>query len=99
MLDLQAIKDVLMQHKEALYQEYKLQELGIFGSYVREEATEDSDLDILVEFIPQSGMSLLEYIELEETLSELLDTKVDLVQKSGLKPYIGQQILSEVVYL
>ena len=91
------IKQWLVQHKLFLQERYKVSELGIFGSYVRQEQTENSDVDLLVEFseIP----SLLKFINLENYLTENLGVKVDLVHKKGLKPHIGEQILAEVIYL
>ncbi|MEK7992492.1 MAG: nucleotidyltransferase domain-containing protein, partial [Planctomycetota bacterium] len=65
-----------------------------FGSYVRNEQAEDSDLDVLVDFAAPIG--LFEFIDLEEELSELLCARVDLVSRNALKPYIGRRILSEV---
>jgi len=52
-----------------------------------------------VEFKPDAKISLLDFVELENYLSDLLRVKVDLVEKSALKPRIGKCILSEVVYL
>ena len=78
---------------------YGIKEVGIFGSYLRGEAGEESDVDILVEFKPDAKISLLDFVELENYLSDLLGVKVDLVERSALKPRIGKQILSEVVYL
>jgi uncharacterized protein len=72
--------------------------LGVFGSYVRGEQTPDSDLDLLVEF-DQRPMTLLQFIALEYELSDRLQIKVDLVQKSALKTHIGDRILQEVVLL
>ncbi len=91
------IKQWLMQHKLLLQERYKVSEIGIFGSYVRQEQTENSDVDLLVEFseIP----SLLKFINLENYLTENLGVKVDLVHKKGLKPNIGERILAEVIYL
>ncbi len=74
---------------------YKVQELGVFGSYVRQEQREDSDLDILVTF--SETPSLLKFIELEYYLSDAFGVKVDLVMKDALKPTIGKQILKEVM--
>ncbi|MGB9927989.1 MAG: nucleotidyltransferase family protein [Methanosarcina sp.] len=74
---------------------YKVNYLGIFGSYVRGEQDSESDLDILVEFDEAPG--LFEYIRLEDYLSEILGIKVDLVMKSALKPAIGKRILEEVI--
>ena len=69
----------------------------MFGSYVRQEQTETSDVDVLVEF--QEVPSLLKFVQLENYLSDQLGIKVDLVHKSGLKPRLGEQILAEVIYL
>jgi predicted nucleotidyltransferase len=62
---------------------------------VRGEAKKSSDLDILVEF--NQAPSLLEFINMEDDLSEKLGIKVDLVMKKALKPRLGQRILEEVV--
>ena len=97
MKTLEEIQQWLVQNKPLLQERYRVRELGIFGSYVRQEQTEASDVDVLVEFseIP----SLLKFISLENYLSDNLGVKVDLVHKAGLKPRIGERILSEVVYL
>ena len=85
---------ILRQHLPELREKYSVNYLGVFGSYIRGEQTEDSDLDILVQFDKKPGM--FKYIELEDHLSELLGIKVDLVMKSALKPNIGKRILNEV---
>ncbi len=71
-------------HKEELRQKYKVEEIGIFGSYVRAEQTQKSDVDILVTFY--ETIDLFSFVELENHLSDLLGVKVDLVMKEGLKP-------------
>jgi hypothetical protein len=93
------IKKNLELHKEELKQRYGIKELGIFGSYVRGEERKDSDLDLLAEFEDGARIGLLEFIQVENYLTDLLGVKVDLVEKSALKPRIGQLILKEVVYL
>ena len=74
--------------------QYNVITLEIFGSFVRNEETPKSDLDILVTF--SKAPSLFTFIELEEYLSETLGVKVDLVMKNSLKPNIGKRILAEV---
>ncbi len=69
--------------------------LGLFGSYVRGEEREGSDLDLLVEFAETPD--LLEFVALGRDLSELLGVKVDLVMKRALRPRIGERILEEIV--
>ncbi len=73
--------------------------MGVFGSYVKGEETPESDLDILIEFEEHARISLIDFVELEQYLSEILGIKVDLVEKTALKPRIGRRILEEVVYI
>jgi len=96
---LEDIKKILKRSKEELRKKYGVIEIGIFGSYVRGEQYKGSDLDILIEFEPDPKMDLIDFIELENYISELLGIKVGLVMKSALKPRIGRQILKETVYL
>jgi len=74
---------------------FKVRSIGIFGSYVRSEVKEKSDPDILVEF--EEPVSLPKFVNLENYLSDSTGVKVDLVQKSVLKPRIGKHILEEAV--
>lgn len=69
----------------------------IFGSIVRGEATEHSDVDVLVDLEP--GRSLLDQVGLQQELEALLGRRVDVVVEGGISPYIEQQILSEAVPL
>ncbi len=86
----------LRAHLPELRQRYGIRSLGVFGSYVRGEQRRRSDLDLLVEF-DDRALSLFDFVEIENYLSELLGVKVDLVEKSTLKPAIGRHILEEVV--
>lgn len=97
MKTLENIKQGLQAQKPDLVARYKIKEIGIFGSYIRGQQQSKSDLDILVDF--DEYPSLLEFVEMEQELSDALGIKVDLVMKSGLKPRLGQRILREVVYL
>ncbi len=76
-----------------------VQSIGLFGSYLRGEADENSDIDILIDLTDESCMTLFSLIELEQSLSAKFDKKVDLVIKRDLKRTIGERILSEVVYV
>jgi len=97
MKNLVNIKQILEENKDRLRNEYNVKEIGIFGSYVRDEQKENSDLDILVDF--EKPIGLFKFMELEEYLSNLLNIKIDLVSRKALKPFIGKYILEEVVYL
>src|SRR5687768_9413620 len=94
-LSLEKILDVLRLQFPMLAERYSVEKLEVFGSYVRSEQKEDSDLDILVTF--KEVPSLLTFIAIENYLSDLLEIKVDLVMKDSLKPKIGGQILRESI--
>lgn len=91
------IKSTLAAHKEELRQKYNVNTIGVFGSYVRGEQKNQSDIDVLVEFEESSNLSLLDFIRLENYLSDVLGIKVDLVEKHTLKARIGKHVLEEVV--
>jgi predicted nucleotidyltransferase len=78
-----------------LAERYSVERLEVFGSYVRSEQRNDSDLDILITF--REVPSLLTFIAIENYLSDRLGVQVDLVMKHSLKPKIGQQILRETI--
>lgn len=90
---LERLRSQLRSLLPRLRQEYAVETLEIFGSYLRAEATPESDLDLLVTF--SRPPSLFEYVALENYLSETLGVPVDLVMKDALKPHIGRQILQE----
>ena len=98
MKPLNEIKEIIRDHKVELCQDFGVSEIGIFGSVVRGEAREDSDVDVLVEFDRPIG--LIKFMTLENYLEQLFGgTKVDLVARKALKPYIGRVILQEVQYV
>jgi predicted nucleotidyltransferase len=98
MKSLAEIKAILAEHKAELAEKYAVAEIGVFGSVVRGEARDDSDVDLLVAFNKPIG--LIKFIGLEFLLQDLLGVpKVDLVTRNALKPYIGQYILREVQYV
>jgi predicted nucleotidyltransferase len=69
--------------------------LALFGSSSRGDARADSDVDLLVDFNRDRDLSLIDYAELRLRLCELLGRDVDLVQRSHLKPFLREAILSE----
>jgi predicted nucleotidyltransferase len=99
MKTLNEIQSILRQHLPQMQRKYHVRQLGIFGSFVRGEQTENSDIDVLVEFDPSARFGLLTFCQLENDLSEMLQRKVDLVMKDGLKPRLSERILQEVIYL
>lgn len=93
--DLKVLIEKLRKQKPALAERYGMESLEIFGSYVRGQQRNDSDLDVLVTF--QRAPSLLTFIRIENDLSDALGIKVDLVMKDSLKPAIGRNVIREAV--
>ena len=89
------VEKIIRKKKSFLKKKFSVEEIGIFGSYAREEQSKDSDIDILVTFSSDIGW---EFVDLKEYLEELLGLKVDLVTIKALKPQLKDSILSEVVY-
>ena len=87
--------ELLRDHLPYLEKRFHVGSLGVFGSFVRHEEHEGSDLDILVTF--NQVPSLLGFLALENYLSDVLGVKVDLVMEDALKPHISKRILNEVV--
>jgi len=80
-----------------LLQQYRVLKLGLFGSHVRGEASESSDIDLLVE--TGKGIDLISIIELEMKLTDILGRKVDLVSIKGLSKHIGPLIMEEAEFV
>ena len=78
--------------------QFSVKDLYLFGSYAREEADEQSDLDILVEFEPGAQIGLFEFARLRRRLCELLGREVDLVTRDAIRPEMKDQILREAVH-
>jgi len=93
----QDILSSLKKLKGEVKQEYPVKTLGLFGSVARSEETDESDIDLLVEFSKPVGF--VTFMRLENFLSERLGTRVDLVTADSLKPVIRQDILTEVIYV
>lgn len=86
----------LRSAKPTLVSKYSLKSIGLFGSIVREDYSDDSDIDILVEFDKPVG---IEFIELADELESMLNLKVDLVSRNGIKPKYFDFIKDEIVYV
>jgi predicted nucleotidyltransferase len=97
MKPLDEIKNIIAAHMDTLKFRYKIGEIGVFGSYVKGNPGKKSDIDILVTF--RKSVDFIEFLKLEAYLSTILGVKVDLVTKDALRPYIGKQILEQVVYI
>ena len=86
---------------ESFCRKWNVEELALFGSVLREDFSPKSDIDVLVTFAPQAGLSLFDFVEMQEELEGILHRKVDLVSRRGLRnPFRRHEILRtrQVVY-
>ncbi len=81
-----------------ILKKYDLRKAGVFGSIVRGELREDSDVDILIE-IGKDDLSLLDFVGIKLEIEEALGRKVDLVEYDTIKPLLKERILAEEVPL
>lgn len=91
------VEETLKRYKPSLRDKFKVKEIGIFGSIIRGEQTEKSDIDILVDF--EEGADLFHLVGLALFLEEKLNRKVDVVPKRALREEIAESVLKEVVFL
>ncbi|MEW6203126.1 MAG: nucleotidyltransferase family protein [bacterium] len=96
MKELKELKKIINQHREELEEKYRVNNIAIFGSYVRGEQNEESDVDILVEFEEPVGFL---FIHLADFLEEILGVKVNLLTHDAIKPNRRKYILDELVYV
>lgn len=94
---------ITIDHKriETFCRKWRVKELSIFGSALRDDFGPDSDVDVLVELQPGHGLSLYDWVDMIDELREIFGRDVDLVAKGGLRnPFRRRQILrtAEVIY-
>ena len=92
---LEDIKRILRKEMSRLRVEFSVDRLELFGSYVRGDQTEESDIDILVTYIETPGLFGL--LDLEYHLTDLLGSKVDLGTRAGLKEHVKPYVLAEAI--
>ena len=88
---------LLREHKSMMI-ELGVSKIGIFGSFARDEATPDSDVDVLVEFHPYRK-TFDNFMELSFFLEDVFQRRVDVVTTTGLSPHLGPRILESVEYV
>ncbi|MFO7791073.1 MAG: nucleotidyltransferase family protein [Bacteroidota bacterium] len=87
-----------IKSKETEFSIYGIKSIGLFGSYARDEQSEDSDIDILIDFEPEKE-NFDNYMAVYDIIEKLFkNQRVEIVTKNGLSPYIGPKILNEVKY-
>lgn len=92
------ILNILKIHKPEL-SKFGISNLGLFGSYIRNEQSDKSDIDILIDFEPHKE-NFDNYMAVYDLLESIFQNeKIEVVTKNGLSQYIGPRILDEVIYV
>ena len=99
MINKDDILNFLKEKKQILFIDYQIVKIGLFGSFANNEATEESDIDLLIEFHPDTQNLLEKKLKIKELINNQFHRKVDLCREKYIKPYFKKQILNTVIYV
>ena len=89
------VLNYLKEHYQEFHNQYNVEKIGLFGSYARDEATKDSDIDIFVTMKP----NMFDMIAIKEQIEEDLHKKVDIIRKhKNIKPFFLEMINKDLIY-
>jgi uncharacterized protein len=97
MKTINAIREIIHQHRNVLADKYGISVVGLFGSYARQEQRPDSDIDLLADIL--RPISLFELVGAELYLGEVLEAKVDLIPRRDVREELKGAILRDTVAL
>jgi uncharacterized protein len=87
-----------LRENEATLRERSVRHAALFGSCARGEERPDSDVDIMVEVDPAARIGVYEYVAIKEYIAGLFDTRVDVVRRDRLKPYVRPAAVGDAIY-
>ena len=94
----ESILKTLKSNKHKL-SKYGIREVGLFGSYIRNEQSSESDIDLLIDFVPEKE-NFDNYMAVYDLFEKIFkNERIEVITKNGLSPYIGPKILIEVQYV
>lgn len=89
----------LVREKQQLERKYRVAKIGLFGSYACGEETEESDIDIIIEFLPKTENLTEIKLSLKELIMKEFGKNVDICREKYLKPYYRNLILKSAIYV
>jgi uncharacterized protein len=98
MLSSEEIINFLKEDQSYLKQKFFVSEIGVFGSFARNEQNEDSDIDFLVEFIPGTSDLYDKELQLKDYLGKRFNRRIDICSKRWIKPIFKPLVLNDVRY-
>jgi len=99
MLNRNEILNFLSDHLSDLKVEYNISKIGLFGSFARNEQDENSDVDILLEFEPDTKNIYEKKTKLKQFLKSSFQRDIDLCREKYVKPYLKDYLYKEVIYV
>jgi len=96
MKNMEEMKLIINRHRTEIEEKYNVKSIAIFGSYTRNEQSEKSDIDIVVEFKRPVGLL---FIHLADYLEEILGVKVDLLTPEAIKPNRLKSVMEDLIYV
>ncbi|MCK4731470.1 MAG: nucleotidyltransferase domain-containing protein [Halobacteriota archaeon] len=93
------ILNFIRQNQNYLKEHFYIKKIGLFGSFVHNEQTEDSDIDIIIELEENTPAIYELKEELRELIGKQFQRDVDIAREKYLKPYVKSQIINEAVYV
>lgn len=99
MTEKEKILSFLKEKKSELQEKYQVTRLGLFGSFARHENDENSDIDLLIEFAPNTKRLSEKKQAIRDLVKARFGRKVDLCRQKYIKPYFKSQILQSTIYV
>ena len=94
-MDKEQLKARLLQAVESNPHRSDIKSVSLFGSYIHGTADEDSDIDVLVEFMPEATVGFFKLARIQRSIAEFIGRKVDLLTPEALSKYFRDKVLQE----
>ena len=99
MVTKQEILQYLKENKKNFRKKFNIIRIGIFGSFARDEQNEKSDIDIIIEMLPDTENIFEKRIELKELIQKKFSKEVDICHAKAIKPVFRKIIFNELIYV
>lgn len=94
-MEKETVKKKILEAIENEPMQDNIKRASLFGSFLRGEQTQDSDVDVLIEFKPEAKIGLFEFVRLQRRLGEFVGRKIDLLTPASLSKFFKDQIINE----
>lgn len=91
--------DLPIDHIQAICAQYPIKTLSLFGSILREDFNTQSDVDVLIEFLPDARVTYFDLIDIQDQLAQLIGREVDVLTPNALSPYFRDEVMKQAVVL